>query len=180
MKHCCHLEAVSLCLHCGTFNLPVCYSLIHWLCFLQINYWERAEWVSEQLQQVSAKDLARYGNGFKAQCLIEPCSQQKRSEGRTVQSEHLQEERGWVVRCSAGVHFYNPRSKGRTEFQSGLMSMLFVQFLTLVLVLWKSTTLDPTNLQSKQKKTAMPGMLHFLKSDFSLPPVWWKCPFKKS
>lgn len=64
----------------------------------------------------------------------------KKARGWTVQSEDLQAERDWLGRFSAIVHFYNLRSEERTEFQERLMNMLFVQFLTLVLVLWNDSS----------------------------------------
>lgn len=82
-----------------------------------------------QLRQVLAQDTARDGNGFKAWCSIEPGSPYG---GRTVKSEDLQKERDSLAR----LFFFNKRGvKWGTEFQDRLTIMLFVQFLTLFLVL---------------------------------------------
>lgn len=53
---------------------PAWLSLTYWLYFIKVNYWECTESISVQLCQALAWDTTRDGNGFKAQCLIKPCS----------------------------------------------------------------------------------------------------------
>lgn len=57
--------------------------------------------------------------------------------------------------------------------------MLFVEFVTLVLVLWKPTTLVPTNLQSKLKKTCYAWYIAFLKIRLPLAPSLMKVYIQK-
>lgn len=73
------------------------------------------------------------------------------------------------MRSSAIARFYSPSSEGRTEFECRVTSVLFVQFVTLQLVPWKSATLIPTILQSKLKKTCYGPYIARLK--IRLPPA---------